>query len=163
MDLTFPDPQANIHLRRGQSAGSPYSDGAAVGHTTAIKRSHAHPERPAFDVRSFILIPLTVEAFGRYGADGGRYGADEVRLFDQLARHCQQARGGKLRAQRCCTRAIAANLSVTLRFTISQRAMGVVRHANGHRHASVYGRDRVAANPDAVDVGPASEFWVFLL
>ena len=87
LGVTYADPQAQAHPR----GGSADHDGAAAPIPEARKRQHyARPGHVSFDEPSHKLGPLSVESFGRLGAEGSK-------LIDQLAASVVEGGGGGTR------------------------------------------------------------------
>ena len=87
VDGTFTDPQAAVHLRRGNAT----VDGSTAATSEARKDAHyARPGHVSFDQRSYNLCTFAVECCGRLGGMACEF-------VDQLATHVVGGQdGGKI-------------------------------------------------------------------
>ena len=112
IDVTYPDPQAGIHLRAGRAD----QDGSDASTSDARKRHHhARVGHASFDKLSHELVTHAVESFGRLGREGSEF-------IHQVATSVVRGRDdGAMVNKGICEECLSQIVSVTSQVAISRR------------------------------------------
>ncbi len=152
IDVTYADPQAAGHLR----GGSATNDGSAASTSEARKSAHyASPGHVSFDERSFKLVPLAVESFGRLGVSG-------YELVDQLATSMVGGSGGGDVTQKGVVKErLLQIISVTTQVAISRRVHRYRLALRGRQAARA--RAQLQPGGSRGEVGQLPDAWGWCL